>query len=683
MLVVVNKQDQTLNIPHDSIQIESVQGDPLGKAKFQVIDNNSSISLQGLQEVIIFDENVALGGTKLIPAHNYLTNNNFNYGNTGWTESGTLTGRITFPSNPTFGAGAKATLTFSNQAVGSDKRTQTLGHGISPQNYVIVGQQYCLSMTINVTAGFVNSYAFFQIVFLDASGSALSTTSSSNIFTAGSNRLSVTATAPANTISIQAVIGGTTTSTTNSGTATFTALQLEPVWFPNLYNYPTPICDFLQADSCPLLIDNTVSRFDRVMSGFITHLTATYEGPVRTWDVEVTAGDWMLELGKLTNISYTNTTDATIIIAMILGESTPLWASDATLQSGTPQALSYQNVPICYTGATVPTIQYADATNREILNSLQNITGFTYGVDPYYNVYYYPPFYTQCPYTFSSSPDNVNSFPYYDYSIEHDYTQLHNIENVLGTTFSTTVTESWTFQDGSHTETVQAGKTVNVYLKHIPAELPQSVTVGGAGISCGQDTGTGYGTAQSIITVGTSQFGTSKLLSFPAPGYAAGVAISVVYAYDTLAYTNVQSPDSIAQYGQLFASINDSSLTSLNSCAIRGEAELEEYSQSRDTLKFKVNQLAGVGQVITFTSALDNITSGHYTVQKVTARYLGNRTNEYEIEAGTYVDNFVDFFRNTQKTASTVSHDPAETIKQTNLLQQDNISLSDSLFIHT
>jgi hypothetical protein len=67
----------------------------------------------------------------------------------------------------------------------------------------------------------------------------------------------------------------------------------------------------------------------------------------------------------------------------------------------------------------------------------------------------------------------------------------------------------------------------------------------------------------------------------------------------------------------------------------------------------------------------------------VTATYLGNGINQYDIEAGTYVDDFVDFFRNTQKAVNRVDHDPALPIQQTNIFQQDGLSISDSLNIHT
>jgi hypothetical protein len=106
MLTLIAKQDMTGYIPYESINIEQTAGDPTGKMTFQVVDPGAQLSLSALQEVIIYDETASLGGVTLTPTHNYLNNNNFNFGSGGWTESGTLTGQITFPSSGTFGSGA-------------------------------------------------------------------------------------------------------------------------------------------------------------------------------------------------------------------------------------------------------------------------------------------------------------------------------------------------------------------------------------------------------------------------------------------------------------------------------------------------------------------------------------------------------------------------------------------------
>lgn len=594
MYTLIGKVDRTSYVPHDSINIATVAGDPVGKTTFRVVDPSAALSILALQEVIFIDETVAIGGTTLTPTHNYLNNNNFNFGSTGWTSIGSLSGRITYPSSGTFGAGALATLTFSNQAVGTAQAAQSVGAlGPSAIQYVVVGQAYCFSATVNVTSGFSNAYAMLEIDFLDQNGATLSSTQSAHVTSPGSQRLSVQATAPVGTVTLQVAFGGATTTTTNSGTAKFTSLQLEPVWFPLLYSYPTPICDLLQIDSIPLP-DSTTSRLDRIFTGTVSHMTVSYEGTTRLWDIEVTSADGMLENLTLVSAAYTAQTDQAIITNVISSippfdiVTPPLAANTPSFATSTPQALSYRNVPIIYAGALIDSIQYADATIREIIDSLSDMTGFLFGVDAYYNIFYYPPFYNAAPYAFSSSPDNVTSFAYYDYSIEYDASQIQTVLHITG-----------------------------------KATTP-------------------------------------------------------------LVYVQCTSPSNTAVYGRRFWSkINDTNLGSNAAAAARGEAQLQAYAAPRVTLKFKTIKLVSPGQTLDFTSALDALTDAHFTVQKVTATYLGNGINQYEVEAGTYVDDFVDFFRNTQKAVNRVSFDPTTTfLQQANTLGVDGVSYTDSLNIH-
>lgn len=686
MLTLINKTDYTNNVPYDSIQISSVAGDQAGQATLQVVDPGSTINLQLLQEVIFIDETATYGAatTPMIPGHNYVNNNNFNFGtssffsHTVWTSIGTLSGRITFPSNPTFGAGAVATLTFSNQAVGTalsaQNATNTVNSNVIPYPYAIVGQKYWLSATVNVTGTFTNSSAYLQINFLDASGSTLSSTQSTHLTAIGSQRLAVSATAPAGVVTIQTVFGGATTSSTNSGTATFTSLQLEPEWFPNLYSYPTPICDILQAD-CVFMVDSSVSRFDRIFCGNITDLVASYEGTTRTWDVTVTSLDGWLENSNLLTESCVNKGDTGIIFDAIapvaLGIFTPSYAPSV------PQALAFRNAALQIPGITT-TIDYADATPREVFNSLADISGFLFGVDPYYYAYYYPRYYNAAPYAFSSSPDNVTTFAYYDYSIEYDGSQLQNAINVTGGTYVLQVVESWSAQDGSHIEFTSGGQSFAFIPLHIPNSIDNmTLTVGGTTYACNLNNNQTIATDQALVDLNypiVQQF----------PWVNAGTAMVFTYNYTALVYVQAQSPDSIAEFGRsLYSKINDTNLATNASAATRGEAQLAAYAQPLITIKFSTTKFLAPGQVITFTSTLDNLTNAHFTVQKVTATYLGNGLNQYEVEAGTYIDDLIDFFRNTQKATNRADHSTTEPIKQYNLFLQDSLSLSDSLNIHT
>lgn len=676
MLTLINKTDMTSYIPYDSINIEQTAGDPTGKATFQLIDPGSTISLTSLQEVIFYDETATLGGVTLIPTHNYLNNNNFNYGNAGWGTGGALTSDIIFPSSGTFGSGAKCTMTINNVASGVfGEAAQNVGG-----SYVVVGQSYCFSASMNITTPFAGGDAFIHLWFFDASGGV--TNNIKQTFTAatgGYSIVSVTGVAAANTVTIQVDIGIETSSSTNSGSVAWTALQLEPVWFPSLYSYPTPIADFLQANCVTIGSDGTISRYSRVFTGFISHLTASYEGTTRIWDVEVTSLDGMLENATLVNATFSGVTDQIIITNVINGFSfTLLAANTPSVATGTPQALAYRNIPVCYAGVSVSDLEFADATPREVLNALADITGFLFGVDPYYNVFYYPPMYVAAPYAFAGNgtqPDGINTFAYYDYSIEYDASQIQSAINVSGTTYQLTITEAWHKGDGSHVE-VTVGSVFGAVLFHQPITVPSSVVVGGVTQTCAQDTGNGFGSSQSLCNLGTQEIELS-----PVPSN--GTSISITYTYIALVYVQVRSPDSIGKYGRpLYSKINDTNLVTNAQATTEGEAQLTAYAEPRTTLKFKTTKFLSPGMTIELTSTLDGITKGHYSVQKVTATNLSNGLNQYEIEAGFYVDSFVDFFRNSQKAINRADHDPAEPIKQTNNLLLESASLTDSLSIH-
>jgi hypothetical protein len=613
-----------------------------------------------------------------VPTHNYVAGNNFNFGSTTWATDGALAGLVVFPSNPTFGVGAHMSITFANSALGS-----ALASNAVLSSYLVKGQTYCLSATFAAT-GLTNAQTLLLLGCTNAVGADVTGSPASQTGTNGTYRMSVQFVATSDAVSLYYEVGAkTTVGGTNAGTVTVTAVQCEPVWFAsgkaNTYNttYPTPICDLLQPD-CTFLPDNTVCRFDRIFTGYISHLTTSYEGTTRIWEVEAQALDTLLETSALVNASFANVTDLSMIQSIVNNlPGTPIFAVAPSFASATPQALSYRNTPVCVAGVTIASLQFSDATPREVLNTLADTTGFSYGVDAYFHVYYTPPFYNQAAYAFSSTPNNVTTFPYYDYSIEYDGTQLRNAVRVVGTTYQQSFVEAWHAQDGSHTETIAGGLTDIVVLFHFPVAVPSSVVIGGVTKTCILETNAGFGSAQSLCN---TQWPYVSFLT----GIAAGATISITYTYDALAYVAVQSPDSVAKYGRaLYSKINDTNLGSNASAVTRGEAELAAYAQPRVTLKFKAQKLIGVGQVIVFTSALDGISNGHYTVQKVTATYLGNGINQYDIEAGTYVDDFIDFFRNTQKAVNRVDHDPAAPIQQINNLQQDSLSLSDSLNIHT
>lgn len=609
------------------------------------------------------------------PAHNYVNNNYFNFGSGGWTTSGTLAARITFPGSGTFGTAAVATLSFSNQAVGTAQAAQNI-----PIYYTVIGQQLMLSCFLNITANFVNSSCFIKINFLDSSNSVISSVSQSfTANTGGATRVNITGTVPANTVTIQVAFGGVTTNTTNSGTATFTALQLEPMWFTggNGYttSYPTPLCDFLQP-SCATVFDGTVVRFNRVFAGFVSLLSTTYNGPNRIIAVECSSLAGYLETDLLINATYSNTVDSTVITNATNSLTTHLAFLPAFVvhTAGPDFASGNQNVVI--PGQTVASQQFNDATPRELLNTLSNISGYGFGVDHYSNTYYYPPMYNRAPYAFSTSPDFVNTFPVYDYELDSDGTQIKNIVRVSGGTYQVSVVEAWHAQDGSHTETVVGGKTSIAILFHNPIAVPSAVVIGGTTLSCGLDTNTGFGTSQSLCNTSW------PYISLLTP-ISAGTSISITYTYEALAYVEVQDTASIAQYGPCYGKVNDTTLISNAACQQRGELELLLYAQPQLTLKFKTQQQLIAGQVILFTNAPDGFASAPFIVQQVTITWLGNNITQYDIQAGVYKPSLIDYIRNLYKAVNRGKVQAGAPIQTYVEFQQgDTVTFVDSVNIH-
>jgi hypothetical protein len=617
-----------------------------------------------------------------IPTHNYLNNNNFNFGagtgSGGWTETGALTGRITFPPSVTVGPLAVATLTFSNQAVGSDARYQN-----APSYYAIAGQKYCLSATMNVTTLFTNSYAFLQILFLDVSGSTLGTFTSAHITAAGASRSFVTGTAPANTATIQAVFGGTTTNTTNSGVATFTALQLEPMWFtatpaPNVTagyvaQYPTPICDFLQPDSCTV-IDGTAVRFDRAFAGFVDNAKSTYNGPNRIWDGECTSLAGYLETDVLINRTYTGTSDAQIIHNH-LHSTTHLIAKQPPDISVNGPDYANANIVVALPGQVIDSTVYNDATPREMLNDLQGYSGYIFGVDNYNNVFYTPQLYNKAPYGFSLSPDNVTTFSMYDYELKIDGSQIRNCIHVSGGTYQPTFTDTVVSGDGTHSQNYSGGVMINFDTTYQGVTIP-AVVANGSTLVVG---GPGALYSQGYTAIYTDTVNLVALLN----GVPTGQTVTATYKYDALVYVEVQDIGSIQQYGQRWYKINDSALVTLAAAQARGEAELAQYAQPLQILSFKTQKMLSPGQVIQVTNSYDGLSTAKFVVQKCTVTWLGNNYNEYAVECGAYQPDLIDYVRNIHK-AITRGKSNATAIIQSFVTanEGDNITFTDSVNIH-
>jgi Concanavalin A-like lectin/glucanases superfamily len=413
MYTVINGQDQTYNIPNDTLTFQGILGDPSPRADFEIWDNGSQLSFDTEQEVVIWDENAP--STKTVsqivipapPSQNFLINPLWGFGAANWTDQSS--GHITYPAT-------NAVLTFANLAVNPYYIYQSTLKG-----YAHPGVSYMLSVYVTEVA-LSNGNAFLEIFFLDASGSGLA--SFVNTFTPTTSvvRYTISAVAPANTMFISAQIGGNATNATNSGTITFTSAQLEPMWFTAQgLTYPTPDCNTSQV-STYLLPDNTSSRYARLFAGIIDDIKVTYEGKTRKWTCTCAGSQMILDNGML-NGTFTAQYDDQIISSLVNTYFNGIIALTAANQSAPSPVVR---------GALLDLQNYTDNSMREALNGLTDSSGYMSYVDPYYRLFYNPAFYAVAPFALSDTPDNVLTFPYYDYTWEKDATQRKRKIKVIG-----------------------------------------------------------------------------------------------------------------------------------------------------------------------------------------------------------------------------------------------------------
>lgn len=706
MYTVVGGFDFTYNVPSETINLADKVNDPQGQMQFDIYDASSvpistqgplvtiqqvprifggvipfqagGISIQTLvplpttpvigSEVIIFDESMPpepmLGGGVVIgsnvPASNFLAKAVFFPDTTFWILAGTISSTITRGSPQAF----NVTQTFANNAVGTGFITQ-----VTQAGYIQPGQSYMFSVYANVTSVLVNASGIVKMDFLDQNSNILATQSTSFTGTAQQTRFTVQGVAPAGTTSIKVSIGGQTTSTTNSGSILYGTPQLEPMWFVDQgVLYPTDDCNFNQAN-CFRMPDDTISR-GRIFAGYIEDLQIEYEGKTRIYHVQVAPFERILDNTGLITANYNGVTDASII--------------DGIVQANYPNRLSGNLVApnnflpnSIQPGITVDAISYTDLTLREILNSLADQSGFSYYVSPYGQVYYNALFYNICPFSFSDTPDNQNSFSYYDYKLEYDGTQIKQRVKVIGAnTTGPQITDNY---NGNGVLTAYG-------LSHIPSNI-SSVVVAGVTKLCG------------ILGINTFAQGYDALVDVPnktvdfhvaPPSGSSNVQIS--YTYQNPVVNQVNELDGISAaitapgyvVPTFDSKVNDSNVASLTAGNIRGLAELTRWGKPVTIITLKSPKYIQPGFAVYFTSVLDNIVSRPFVVMEIKAgKVLGNGINEYEYTLGVYVPNIIDHARNIHKAVNrTVSVGAFTAPGQTDVAVTEQIFYSER-FTHT
>lgn len=401
-----------------SVQIQRAMSDPVPTCSLVLIDNTSSIQPQMMQELLVLDDQQIPN-----PTMNLLVNPSLNPYNTAPWSSPTVTGLTLTQIG---GGGMQAT--FSNVAVAT---ASLLAQNFLP---VLGGQTYTFSGTMQGSSSPTNFGVNLKIGWFDVNLNLISSVTLTGAVPIPTTltRYTLTATAPATATNATALFEYNVTNSTNSGVVTITQPQFEQQWFPAL-SYPTPFCGPNQTNCVQLPYSSLWIRQYRKFGGFVNHAVAqNYHGNVRQWQVDAVGYAWLF--GTITvNNSYTSHTDA-----FIIGDLISRYLS--TSGASTVNILTTTNV---ITGVTVSNLQANWDDIRTIFDGLAGLSGFYWTVDPYWNMIYAPPGYITMPISLicdnSAQPDNVTTFPAYNFSAETDYTQPGSTILVIGN--STNVAE--------------------------------------------------------------------------------------------------------------------------------------------------------------------------------------------------------------------------------------------------
>ncbi|HEX3642580.1 MAG TPA: hypothetical protein VHV10_14915 [Ktedonobacteraceae bacterium] len=652
MWTVISGVDLTPYIPHETITFSGSINDPQATGSLEVDDQGSLLNFDIGDEVIFWDENAPPEGTlhgpvAATPAHNMLLTGAFA---TGWTAINALAGNFTLTDG-----GTTVTLTFSN-STGQGLQVQEC-----PFGYVHVGQQYMLSVYATITSPLVNAQAQVMLQFLDGSGNALATNVLTFTSTTGNTtqRVSISATAPANAVFAQALLGGqTTVNGSNSHSVKYGSPQLEPMWFSSVA-YPTNDCNNAQAD-CAAMPDGTVSRACRLFSGYIQDYQIDYDGPNRIWQLSLASSGSILENG-LVNGAFEGQYDDQIISSVISAYFSGL------LSIAAPNVVAANPV---IRGALIDSVSYNDNTLREVMNGLSDASGYMYYVDPYFTLRYNPAYYTAAPFSLTdATPDDIVTFNYYDYHIESDGSQRKRNVKVTGGKFiAPQITDTFS----------ASGSTAVFTLSQQPYSVVSCVSNGNAQKSFFSGSGPTLGSGGYTCKIDKTQM--TMTFSFnPTSGTN---NVSCTYTYEAPVCVLVQSQSSanlpvapayaIPNYD---SKVNDTNLQSIPAAIQRGLAELSKFADPQVILTLKSGQYASAGTTIFVTATLDNITNQPFVVQKVDASYLGNGINEYVYTLGPYRPTLLDHIRNLNKAVNR-----SKTTANVNTPQQTDIVFSENMF---
>lgn len=413
------------NIPQTTpdattITVNASASDPVPTCQLSIIDNSSSLQFLAWQEIIILDEQQIPN-----PSVNMLQNPSMNPYTTNWTTSptsGLTLSQIT-------GGGVQAVVT---NVPGS---LITILFQTFPAGTFIPGQTYVFSIYYQSVGAVSHLSANVSIAWEDAASNFLSEVDSTPVSISTSlARMTLTATAPANaSVGIFSFSLNDTDAGTNSGTVKFTQAQVEPVWFSNM-SYPTPWIGPSQTNCRQLPLGQWIRQY-RKFGGFVTGAEyGDYMGNKRT--IIVSGSGYAILLSTiLSTKTYTNQFDSAIWINLL---NTYLTSQQTPFSS----VVNMVNTSNVVQGVQLSSfiLNYDDL--RTAGNNLASQVGFYWTIDYYWSAIYAPPGYFSSAFSLiaddSSTPDNITTFPVYNFKAKMDATQPGSNVIVLGNGSSNT-----------------------------------------------------------------------------------------------------------------------------------------------------------------------------------------------------------------------------------------------------
>ncbi len=402
MRVILNSVYQS-TIDPGNVHITRSMSDPVPTCSVDIKDNNSSLQVSAMQELLIIDDQVIPN-----PTVNLFIDPSILGYNTNWN---TNTSGSVAPSQI---GGGGLQIAFTSASSGSYG-------GISSRSVpsVVAGQSYVLSFYLQGAAAYANIKASIQLAWIDAAGAATGPAMQINVPTIPGSltRYSATGIAPANTAYAAASFTVQTTANGVTGTVDLFQVQLEPLWFPTL-SYPLPFCGPSQTNCVQLPLGQWIRQY-RKFAGFVNHsTTGNYVGNVRTITVDAVGYAWLASL-ILCNNGYTNQYDSAILINL-LNTYLPGLVNTANIIQGVQLSNTQSN--------------WDDL--RTLSDNLASQSTYYWTIDYYWNAVYVPPGYITMPISLicdnSGTPDMVTTFPAYNFSAEMDFTQPGSVILVIG-----------------------------------------------------------------------------------------------------------------------------------------------------------------------------------------------------------------------------------------------------------